>query len=413
MKTYLILGAVLILAACQPKTQRSDWRGTARDGAYAESNLMKSWPESGPRLIWEADSIGNGYSSPAVSDQFVYTTGEEDSIGYLVKYDLEGKQLWKVAYGDEWTQNFPGSRGTPVVYDQEVYLCSGTGALVCFKAQTGELVWRKNLQADFGGVIPKFGYSQSPLVKNDQLVVVPGGPEHNVVALNRHNGELIWSCKAFGEWPAYNSAQFIQTEDEQLVSVFTAYHLLGIDWKSGELLWSHEQTNTKPEDRKQGNGDTHGNSVLFDNGQIYYSAGDGNGGVNLQLSPDGKSVAEKWQNPSFDSYMTGFVASNNHLYGAGHQKQQLMAIDCASGLVTDSLKTGRGITIWADGMIYFYADKGEMALIDPTGDQLKKVSSFKVKKGTKEHFAHPVIHDGVLYVRHGNYLGAYLIKAEG
>ena len=413
MKTYLILGAALVLSACQPKAEYSDWRGESRNGIYSETNLLKSWPENGPQLIWEADSIGNGYSSPAVSDRFVYATGEADSTGYLAKYDLGGTQLWKVAYGKEWTKNFPGSRGTPVVYGQEVYLCSGMGELFCFNIESGEKIWSKDLQAEFGGVIPRFGYSQSPLVKDDQLVIVPGGPEHNVVALNRHNGDLVWSCKAFGEWPAYNSAEFIQTGEEQLVSVFTAYHLLGLDWKTGELLWSHEQTNTKPEEREQGNGDTHGNPAVFADGQLYYSAGDGNGGVDLTLAADGKSISEKWQNPAFDSYMTGFVVANNRLYGAGHSKQQLLAIDCASGEVTDSLKTGRGITILADGMIYFYADKGELSLIDANESQLKKVSSFKLKKGTKEHFAHPVIRDGVLYVRHGNYLGAYSIKAEG
>ena len=412
MKPAIFLLALFCLFACTQSPKITEWRGSNRSGIYHEKNLLKSWPEEGPKIIWETEAIGNGYSSPIITDEFVYVTGEIDSLGYLFKFDQNGKEIWRSNYGGEWTQNFVGSRGAPTLVDDLIYVCSGVGDIYCLDTETGEKIWNKNMITDFGGVSPRFGFAQALVVDSEKVFCQPGGEQDNAVALNRFSGDLIWSSKCIGESPSYNSPKLIEQGGKKILVTFSAYHLLGIDTGNGNLLWSHEQTNTKPEEREPGNGDTHANTVLFDDGFIYYSAGDGNGGVKLKLSDDGTSIEQVWQTANLDNYMGGIVKIGKQLYSSSHKKKQLIAIDCESGAETDSLKTGRGSTIFADGMIYFCNEQGSVFLIEPSLSGMKEISSFKLKKGTREYFAHPVIHNGVLYLRHGNYLGAYEISQE-
>lgn len=204
----------------------------------------------------------------------------------------------------------------------------------------------------------------------------------------------------------------ITLPERKVLVTFSAYHLLGIDAETGELLWSHEQTNLEPEKRTPGMGDTHSNTILYENGSIYYAAGDGNGGVKLQLSEDGTSIKEIWKNKDFNSYMGGIVKIGDKLFGDSATKNYFKMVSAATGEIVDSLKTGHGAVIAADDLLYFYSFGGKVRLIDYSNDKLTQLAEMKITMGTKEHFAHPVINDGVLYVRHGIALMAYDIRKK-
>ncbi|MCK4880778.1 MAG: PQQ-binding-like beta-propeller repeat protein, partial [Bacteroidales bacterium] len=191
---------------------------------------------------------------------------------------------------------------------------------------------------------------------------------------------------------------------------FSAYHLMGLDAETGELLWWQEQESYPPEKRSLGYGDTHPNAVMYGDGSIYYAAGDGNGGVRLDLSEDGSEITEVWRNPGFDSFMGGIVKIGNFLYTSGTSTQYFKSIDATTGVLTDSLKIGHGAVIAADEMLYYYNQRGQMKLIGYDEGKLKEISSFKITKGTSHHFSHPVIHNGVLFQRRGEALMAYDIS---
>lgn len=412
MKRIFLLALLTIAFACKRQPEITQWRGENRSGIYSETNLLKIWPDDGPVPVWETEIVGNGYSSPIVTDEFVFVTGEIDSLGYLFKLDQNGEEVWRTSYGHEWTTNFAGSRGAPTLAGNLIYICSGLGDICCINVETGDKIWSKNMLTDFDGVSPRFGFSQALVVTGDLVYCQPGGERHNLVALNRVTGDLAWTSSCKGERPAYNSPLLITWNERTILAAFSAYHLLGLDAQTGEVLWHHEQTNTKPDEREPGKGDTHANTVLFDDGMIYYSEGDGNCGIKLKLTDDGTALEQIWKSTDLDNYMGGIVKVSDKLYASSHRKNQFIAIDCATGVQTDSLKIGRGSTIFADGLLYFYGDKGTVSLITPAPEGLKTISSFKLTKGTKEHFAHPVIHNGLLYLRHGNYLGAYQILKQ-
>jgi hypothetical protein len=186
--------------------------------------------------------------------------------------------------------------------------------------------------------------------------------------------------------------------------------MMGLDVNSGNLLWSQLQDNYPPEKRLPGYGDTHSNTVLYEKGSIYYAEGDGNCGVKLKLSDDGMKITEVWRNKGFDSYMGGIVKIGSYIYGSGTVKPELRSINASTGILADSLKIGSGAIIAADNMLYYYTQKGDMMLLSYDQGKIEKVSSFRIKKGTLQHFSHPVIHNGVLYQRHGNTLMAFDIQ---
>lgn len=144
---------------------------------------------------------------------------------------------------------------------------------------------------------------------------------------------------------------------------------------------------------------------------IYYAAGDGNRGVKLQLSEDGSEITEIWRTTDFDTYMGSFVKVGNYLYGCGTRKKDLKSFNAQTGQPVDSLKAGTGAIIAADNKLYNYNWRGELLLLSCVNAKLNKLSAFKIEKGTKEHFSHPVIKNGILYQRHGDALMAYNISA--
>jgi outer membrane protein assembly factor BamB len=404
----LLLFLLLSCSSSQPDLY--EWRGSDRSGTYPDTDLLKEWPLEGPEELWTVENLGRGYGSPLFVEDRFYITGEVDSLAWLYCFKLEGEKLWQTSLGKEWVTSFPGSRSAPTVVDNLLYIGTGMGNLFCVNREDGKVVWSRDFAEDFQGQYPLHGHSEAAVVKDDKVFWTPGGKIHNVVALDRFTGELIWSHPGFSEYSAYNPGKHISHHDRDIFVTFSAYHLMGFDENNGELLWSQEQFGVSPEERGLGYGDTHANSVIYQDGAIYFAAGDGNKGVRLKLSEDGTEITEVWRNEGFDSFMGGLVMLGNHLYTSGTTTQFLLSIDANTGILTDSLKVGQGALIAADQMLYYYNQRGEMKLISYHEGKMKELSSFKITKGTRHHFSHPVIYRGILYQRHGDALMAFDIR---
>ena len=398
---FLLLTLLLYVTLTSFSQEILQWRGTDHSGNYPGTNLLKSWQEGGPLLLWEYDGLGNGYSSPVITSKNIFITGEIDTVNYLFALDRRGKFLWKSRIGKEWTLTYPGSRSTPTVADDLVYVTAGLGTVACFEALTGKERWSVNMITDFHGPINRFGFSESLLVDGDKVYCSPGNTDTNVVALDRFTGKIVWISKGLGQMTSYCSPLLIRNPQRNILVTFSKSALLGIDAGNGQLLWSHTQDSE---------GDVHVNTPLFENGYIYYVTGDGNGSVKLKLSDDGKEITEIWRNKDCDNTMGGFIKINNFLYTASYGKRCWYSQNTDSGKITDSLKFDKGITVFSDGMLYLYNEKGQVGLVRPDGPKMELVSSFKVTRGTKAHFSHPVINDGILYIRHGRSVMAYDIR---
>ena len=146
----LFVGILLLGNVCLA----DDWpqfRGPNRDGKSAETGLLKKWPEGGPKQLWCAEGLGIGFSSVAISNGFLYTTGMIEGEGFIFAFDLAGNLKWKESYGPEWTGSYKGTRTTPTVDGNRIYVFSGTGVLVCFEAASGKKIWEVNTLERFEG----------------------------------------------------------------------------------------------------------------------------------------------------------------------------------------------------------------------------------------------------------------------
>ena len=402
MKRIIFLFWLMILMVYSSWSQDiTQWRGPNRDGIYPETSLLKSWPETGPVLLWHNDEIGEGHSSAAVTNDRIYINGEVNGIGYLFSFDLDGKLLWKLPYGEEWTESWPGVRSSPLISDGKIYLMSGFGKLICRKADNGDLIWTIDILKDFNAPNIKWGVTENLLIYGNKLFCTPGGPEANVVALDRKTGKVIWKCPAKGESSAYCSPALIVHNNRKILVTHTANSIIGIDAETGTFLWSVDQPNTYS---------VHANTPVYYDGSVYCVSGYGRGGVMLKLSVDGTSVKETWRSLSVSNRIGGFVVLNGRIYGSDDSGKAWYCTNWKTGtdIFSDKI-TGKGNIISADGLLYLYGDNGEIVLAQPASARFSKISSFKVPFGTAQHWAHLVIKNGRLYVRHGNSLMVYNI----
>jgi len=405
MKYLMPFIAVLLLSVNLISAQEtSQWRGKDRDGIYNEKGLLRSWPAAGPQLLWHYDNIGDGYSSAAVvAHDRIYTAGSVNGKGNIFAFTLDGKLAWNTEYGDEFIESFPGTRSTPVINEGKVYLMSGFGKIVCLSADKGNLLWSVDIMKDYDGRNIVWGVTENLLIDGDKLFCTVGGIKNNVIALNKKTGTLIWSNPGNSEVSAYCSPVLISLPACKIVVTMTEKSILGLDAETGKKLWSYEQINQYA---------VHANSPLYSNGYLYCVSGYGYGGVMLKLSPDGSSVEKVWKSNDLDSRMGGMVLLDGKIYGMGDKIKGLHCLDWKTGkeLAFHKMNGKFGSIISADGLLYTYDESGAVELIEPTLAGFKKISSFKVPYGSSQHWAHPVIENGRLYIRHGNSLMVYDIR---
>jgi len=401
-KVFFLLFSVIIFSSVLEAQTPTKWRGPNANGIYNEMGLLKQWPAAGPEMLWHYDDLGQGHSSAVFANGQIYMSAGLDSLGYVVVLTMDGKLKWKAPYGKEFYESYEGARTSPVVVGDLLYIYSAYGVLTCMDANNGEVKWKKDGFNDFDGKNIRWGVTETLLVDGDKVFFTPGGAKNNVVALNRFTGDLIWSSEGMGEVSAYCSPLMVDLPARKLLVTMTADHIIGIDAKSGKMLWSYPQTN-----RWQ----VHANTPIYYDGGLFCFSGYGQGGVRLDLAEDGSSVEKAWFKVELDSRIGGMVVVDGYLYGSGDKAREWRCVDWKTGEEKYASKEiGKGVTIFADGMLYCYSDRGELALVEATPEAFKVVSETKVELGSAQHWAHPVINDGILYVRHGNVLMAYKIK---
>ncbi len=405
MRTILLINLICLFFVSEPVAQIAhNWRGPGRQGIFHEKGLLQEWPEKGPDMLWVFEGLGKGFSSPVVANNRIYVTGKEDEISYVFILDMEGRLENKFPFGPEHHgQGYPGTRNSPAVAGDLIYLLSSEGLLTCMKWASGEVIWRHDLFNDFDGNNINWGITENLLIDGDKIYCTPGGKVHNIIALNRHDGELFWASSAEGEPAAYCSPLLVDHNGKQMLITHTSRFIVGLDAASGKMMWSH------PHEIRQG---VHPNTPIYHEGRVFAFTGYGFGGVMLELNPAGDSVTEIWTNGELDTQISGAVMVNGVIYGSGHRNRYWSAVDWETGRTIHTWRDiDKGTVIYADGRLYCYSDRGELALVEPVADGFNIKGLVNISHGSDQHWAHKIIHNGTLYVRRGNALMAFKIKA--
>jgi len=382
----------------------SQWRGQNRDGIYTETGLMKKWPDAGPKLLWHYDELGDGHTSAAVTGKAVYITGMVNGMGYIHALDHSGKLLWKKEYGKEWDESHNGVRSTPLVVGEKLYFMSAYGQLLCLNASNGSTIWTVDLVKEYGAKNITWGMTENLLYDGNTLYCTPGGSEAGMVALDMKTGKMIWKSRSNGEKSAYCSPVLIKLKNRKLIVTCMQYSVYGFDAANGNELWKSE-FKMRP--------DVHPNSPVYRNGYIYLASGYGLGSKMLKLADDGSSVTEIWKEASCDPKIGGVIVLNDRIYGTGDAIRKFFVLDFKTGKELFQTRELAPANIIAnDGLLYVYSENGTVNLVAPKPDGINIISSFKVPFGANPHWAHLVIKDKKLYVRHGTSLMVYDLESK-
>lgn len=402
----LSIGCLLLAILTGPLHSQAvdNWRGPNRQGIYDETGLKQEWPADGPELVWAFEDLGQGFASPVFANGRIYITGMEGETGYLYVLTTAGATEKKFRYGEEFHQAYPGSRSTPAIAGDRAYIVSGHGRLVCIDTGNGNIIWERDLFGDFDGSNLRWGMTENLIIDGDRIFCAPGGGKYNIVSLDRHNGEIIWASEGAGGLSAYCSPLLVSHNGRKLLVTMMHSDIVGVDAETGRKLWSHHHKNRHS---------VHPNTPVYHEGGIFAVSGYGMGGVKLRLSPAGDAVTEEWFNSDIDTQLGGVVLVEGYIYGSGDRNRRWFSVDWETGeTVYSSRDIDKGAVIWADGRLYCYTERGELALLEPAREGFIIRGQTSVTMGSDQHWAHPVINNGMLYVRRGNALMAFDIGSK-
>jgi len=395
------------------------WRGPERNGTSSESGLLKQWPVEGPKLLWQVNDIGDGYSTPAVVGSRIYLMSNRGMDNEFVAAfsTQDGKPIWTTRVGNVGNPNqnppYPKARSTPTVDGNFIYALGSDGDLACLEAKSGKIRWLKSIRKEFGGEPGEWAYAESPLVDGDVVVVTPGGAQATMVALNKKTGALIWKSAVPGGDPAgYASAIVVQGGGRKQYVQLLSKGIVGVDAKTGQFLWRYAEAAKGPAQY----------FTPVARGEYVYGGALGVGGGLVRLKPEGSGVAAEqvYFERGLPNGIGGAVAVGDHIYGT-EAGQQLVAAEFTTGKVKWK-KEGFG---WAsvasaDGLLYFHLMNGDVALVEATPEAYSEKGRFTPPAQPKHKqagpfpegaFAYPVIANGRLYIRDLGTLWAYDIKA--
>lgn len=417
MKTKILTGLTLLTAFTFSASagEWAQWRGPNQDGISPDKGLMSEWPEGGPEKVWTYENAGMGYSSFSFADDKLFTLGSRgDTVFAIAVNSATGEEIWSSGIGTDDQKGYStgwghGPRSTPTYSDGKVYVFGPKGTLACLNASDGSEVWSKNLQSEFSGKAGGWGYSESPLIDGDKVVIAPGGDKAPLVALDKNTGEVIWTSSFSGAGKS-EYATVVVAEINGLKQYVKLYQtlLVGVNAESGELIWKSDwprgRTAVIP-------------TPIVSGDEVYITSGYGAGSKKVKI--DGTKATDVWDNTEMKNHHGGVIKSGDYLYGFSD----------GGGLVCQSWETGeivwnekgrftqKGAIHLADGkLICVNEADGTVTMAKASPEGFEQLGQFQLQPQSPNRspkgkiWSHPVVLDGKLYLRDQEFLSTFDVK---
>jgi hypothetical protein len=411
--------------ASRPLTalETTDWpqfHGPARDSICREEGLLQDWPEGGPKLLWTLEGLGRGYSTISIAGGTIFTMGDRadasgTEIQFAMAFDLQSrKELWATPVGPPHTDG--GPRSTPTVDGDLVYVIGTDGDLACLDARNGSVRWRRNFVDDFDGkFMAVWKFSESALVDGDRLICTPGGPEAAMVALDKRTGDVIWKCvmpdigDKGADGAGYSSAVVAEICGVRQYVQVLGRGVIGVEAATGRFLWGYNRI---------ANTVANITSPVVRGDYVFATTAYNTGAALLKISCDaGAFQADEvyfLKGREFQNHHGGVVLVGDYIYGGhGPNRGDPACVEFGSGKVMWKERAparGSAGVLYADGHLIFRYDRGEVLLIEATPEAMKIKGRFEAHEDEGPAWPHPVIHEGRLYLRHGNSLFCYDLR---
>ena len=376
----------------------ADWPqmgGPDRTNISPETGLAREWPEAGPRTVWTA-ALGGGFASPSVRDGKVYIL---DRIGKdrdnLRCFDLEtGEELWNYAYDAPGSVSYDGSRTAPTVTEDRLYCVGLLGHFHCIDLATRQPVWSRNIRADFGESVPRWGITQAPSLYGDLVIVAPQAKEAFVAAYHKDTGELVWKTPELGGLGYSTPVIHTLCGVDQIVMLTAPGRrnsgtgtVTGVSLEDGSILWTYHNWECKIPIPYP---------TLLPDDRLFITGGYKAGSAMIQLSRDGDRflVRQLFTTDACGSQIQQPLFYDGHLYvnsNSNEREDGLMCMtldgeilwktkDAQSGWFATTFE--KGPLLLADGMILNLDGKrGTLHLIQPSPEEYKELAQAPVLTG--------------------------------
>ena len=368
------------------------FRGPQRNGHQPGVQLNEDWAASPPKELWRIP-VGPAWSSFSVAGDRIFTQEQRGESEVTVCYDANnGKPLWVYEYPSRFWEVVGGAgpRATPTIDGGSIFALGANGHLHCLDAIRGNEIWKRNIGEDAGREPPQWGFSSSPLVTDNLVVVHAGGPDSKgTLAYNKQTGEPQWEAPAGDH--SYSSPQLSTICGQSCILMLTNQELALLDPVTGTIMGSHswpfqQYRVVQP--------------LVLDESTVLLGTamGVGTRRVNLQWDGEKFSSSEQWTSRRMAPYYNDFVAHKGYLYG--FDNNVFACIDLESG--KRKWKRGR----YGNGQVLLLPDAdqllvtsedGELILLRTNPDKLTEVAKHRVLEGRT--WNHPVLVDNRLYVR--------------
>jgi outer membrane protein assembly factor BamB len=389
-----------------PEPDWPQWRGPRRDGISDEKGLLPSWPAGGPALLWKVDGLGTGWSSPIIVGQRLYITGDIDDDLVIFALDRNGMVQWRAKNGRAWKGPYPGARACCAYSEGRLYHLNAHGRLACLDAGTGKELWAVDILERFGGKNITWAVSECLLVDGPRVIVTPGGTKALMAALDKRTGETVWTTEPLGtDRTSHSSPILLRYAGRRLIANCSSAHGFGVDANTGKLLWTIPLTNP------------HGVNVatpIYGQGCLFFVTPYAEHGRLYRLRADAQNTTAEhvWTSP-IDTVTGCGVLVDSTLFASGYREvKSWLAIDWQTGQTKCELKDlTPGAAIYADQRLYILDEEGAVALLKAGPSSLEIVSRFRLTTA-RDHdtWAHPVLHNGHLYLRYHGTLWCYDVK---
>ena len=398
---------ILLTTACSIAAEWPQYLGPNRDATSPEKGLLRSWPESGPKVLWTF-ALGPGYGGAAVSSGKVYVLDRiRDKQDVLRCLDLNtGQEQWSYAYDAPGRVSHPGSRSTPAIDGNYVYTCGSFGQVYCFDQRTHKPIWSKNIWKDFdSGSPPRWAITQNPLIYGDSVILASQTPKAGVVACDKLTGQMKWASEALPGEPGYVSPKIVNvTGEDHLVMVTapprngTGGGIVGMDPKTGRRLWTYTNWQCKipiP------------NVTQISDGRLFITGGYEAGSAMIQIVKGGDSytVTEVFKINDFGTHCHPPVLYEGHLYAhctTNERRDGMVCMDLDGKVKWKTERSpvfDKGGFILADGLILSMdGRKGILYLIEPDPTGFKPLANAKLL-GENECWGPLALVDGKLLIR--------------
>lgn len=402
------------------------WRGADRANRSHETGLFETWGQSGPPLAWTAQGIGEGYASVSVKGDFIYTSGNDTDSQFVSAINAtDGSIAWTTPISTAKPEHgYQGSRTTPTLDDDRMYVVSSDGRIVCLNIADGNVIWKRDFSEFDGEMMSIWGYSESPLVDGDHVICTPGGRSAVVVALDKRTGKDVWKCalprfksgdsgangRPLKDGAGYASVVIAQCEGKKIYIQLVGRGLIGIDPDSGRCLWRY---------KKVANPVANIPTPIVDGDFVFTSTAYNTGSALLKMvKKKGRTAYEEvyFLPPKIlQNKHGGMTLVDGHIYcGHGNGSGLPICVELATGKIKwgpeRSKGKGEASCIYADGHVIFRREDGTVNLIKANPEAYELVASFKPDFQQGKSWAHPVIAGGRLYLREQDKLMCYQLK---